>query len=375
MKIGFFSDFVLHNNIKIDKSISNKIKINDLNCLNLEAPFIKKKFKKINKGINLYNKTEDLKFLNNNKFNIVNLANNHIFDFGLDGFKYTKNILDKNNIQYFGAGENIIEASKPVIISIAQKSIAFFGFAWNFTDAINASERAYGTNPVELDFIIKLMEEYKKIDYKVAYFHFGTEFEDYPEPYHKYIIETLFNFDLLDLVIGNHSHCIQGYSDISIDQKRKLVFYSLGNFILPETKYLNKRLSFRDKSHIGYFVNVDFDNNFNYEIIPYRLINNSFEIVGLEGSEQNEVYKKIKKISGPLKFDFKEYRKFYLKNRARKTRPIFTKNKSINEIKKFCYLKMYKIRNYFYANLIKLLKIINVYQIAKTIKRKIINKH
>ena len=119
MRIGFFSDFVLHNNIKMSKFISNKIMINDFNCLNLEAPFIKKYFKNIDKGINLYNKTKNINFLIDNKFKVVNLANNHIFDFGLDGFKYTKNILDKNNIQYFGAGENIIEANKPVIINIA----------------------------------------------------------------------------------------------------------------------------------------------------------------------------------------------------------------------------------------------------------------
>lgn len=102
--------------------------------------------------------------------------------------------------------------------------------------------------------------------------HFGTEYEDYPEPYQKDIIDRLIKMDLVDIIIGNHPHCIQGYEDKKVKNKRKLIFYSLGNFILPEVKYDNKKLDFPNKSNFGFFVNIDFKNNLHYEIIPYKLM-------------------------------------------------------------------------------------------------------
>lgn len=48
--------------------------------------------------------------------NIVNLANNHTMDYGVEGLEKTINTLDENNILHFGAGENIEKASEPLIV-------------------------------------------------------------------------------------------------------------------------------------------------------------------------------------------------------------------------------------------------------------------
>lgn len=366
MKIGFFSDLVLTNDIKLSKKLDNIIKQNNFNCANLEAPFIKSKNSKIKKGINLYNKTNKLDFLKKYKFEVVNLANNHIFDFGIEGFENTKKKLSNNNIKYFGAGLNNKESFKPVIINKGNKKIGFFGFAWDFTDAINSSDKNFGTASVYINNIKKTLKQFSYLDYKIIYFHFGTEFEDYPEPYQKYMVDKLIELDLVDIIIGNHPHCIQGYEDRKIKNKRKLIFYSLGNFILPEVKYDNKKLDFPQKSNLGFFVNIDFENNLDYEIVPYKLINNSTEAIELSNKEKNMFLNEIKEISCPLKFSYHKYRKFYKKNRNRKFRPVMTKNQKINILKKNIY-------KFFESNIVNVSKKIGLYKLLRYLYRKLEN--
>ena len=47
---------------------------------------------------------ETLKFLEQINVNLLSLASNHAYDYLVDGFQYTINVLDKKNIAYIGAG-------------------------------------------------------------------------------------------------------------------------------------------------------------------------------------------------------------------------------------------------------------------------------
>lgn len=44
---------------------------------------------------------------------VATLANNHMFDFGLEGFEQTCRTLDDVGIQYLGAGHDLAEAMTP----------------------------------------------------------------------------------------------------------------------------------------------------------------------------------------------------------------------------------------------------------------------
>lgn len=270
----------------------------------------------------------------------------------------------KNNIKYFGAGLNKKRSSKPVIIDTDNKKIGFFGFQWGFTGVTYSSENNYGASPLYIKYIQKVLSEYKQLDYKVIYLHFGTEFEDYPEPYQKYIVDKLIDLDLVDIIIGNHPHCIQGYKEENIEGKKKLVFYSLGNFILPEVNYGDKKLEFPQKSKFGFFVNIDFEKNLDYAIIPYKLVNDSTKAIDLTIKERKLFFNKINKISTPLKLGYQEYKSFYKKNRNRKFRPLMTKNKKINFLKK----KIYKFIEYIIVNSSKR---IGLYKLLRYIYRKL----
>lgn len=371
MKVGFFGDLVLEKDLKIQDLIEKNIRDNDFNCLNFEAPFVTKEFIPIKKSINLYHGTENLELLKSNKFNVVNIANNHIFDFGIEAFQYTMDILQQNDIKHFGAGKNIEESSKPYVCEWNGKKMAVFGFAWDFTEAVNTYDQEYGTNPVDLETIRKIVKPYMDMDFKIAYFHFGTEYEYYPEPYQKYMIETLFNEDLLDVVIGNHPHSYQGYQEKYIKGKKKLVFYSLGNFMLPEKFYLNKRVKYNEEYHTCYYVNIDFDKNLSFELVPFKLINDSTEIRLLKDNELSDFNNHMKQISGVLTLGYKDYRRFYAKKRKRKSRPIMSENKTINSIKYKWFKIFYKTRKSIYNRIVALSKFLGIYEKLKEIRIKI----
>ena len=60
-----------------------------------------------------------VKVLNNMKSDIWNICNNHIMDAGPYGIESTLKIAKENNVQTIGAGMNINEARKPVILNEA----------------------------------------------------------------------------------------------------------------------------------------------------------------------------------------------------------------------------------------------------------------
>jgi poly-gamma-glutamate capsule biosynthesis protein CapA/YwtB (metallophosphatase superfamily) len=64
-------------------------------------------------------------------FNLANIANNHIMDYGQEAFLDTLEHLTKHKIAYFGGGRNISEARKPVILERKGTRLAFLGCSTN----------------------------------------------------------------------------------------------------------------------------------------------------------------------------------------------------------------------------------------------------
>ena len=64
---------------------------------------------------------------------VVTIANNHIFDLGEKGLVNTIRLLDENGIKHCGAGFNKEDASKPAVVEVKGKKIAFWGCMSYFT--------------------------------------------------------------------------------------------------------------------------------------------------------------------------------------------------------------------------------------------------
>lgn len=160
---------------------------------------------------------------------LVNLANNHSMDRGPDGLLDTIKHLDENGILHVGAGENIDEAYKAIIIEKKGVKIAFLGMnrvipdeSWKATKSRPGMTQVY--EPTLAVESIKLAKE--QADLVVVITHWGVEREDMPVQYQKDLARRFIDAGA-DLIVGSHPHVLQGFEQY----KGKWIAYSLGNFI------------------------------------------------------------------------------------------------------------------------------------------------
>ncbi|TIQ62071.1 MAG: CapA family protein [Mesorhizobium sp.] len=89
-------------------------------------------------------------------FNIVSRANNHTFDWGLEGMRETSQVLDQSGIVHAGAGESLAQAGAARFLETARGRVALVSFAASFTPMSRAGDPAGeapgrpGLNPLRL---------------------------------------------------------------------------------------------------------------------------------------------------------------------------------------------------------------------------------
>ena len=160
---------------------------------------------------------------------IVDLANNHCYDFGEDAFLDTLDTLDRAGIQRMGGGRNLAEASKPVYYIVEGRKIAFV--------AATRAEKNIMTPAAGKDspgvlrcydpsaFLAVIREAKQNADYVIANLHWGTENSHDLEPVQPQTARQYIDAGA-DLIIGAHAHCLQG-----IEFYRGVpIIYNLGNF-------------------------------------------------------------------------------------------------------------------------------------------------
>ena len=88
-----------------DENLKNIIENSDISICNYEASIYTKNMQPIPKaGPHVYQAKESIEYLKQSGFNIVSMANNHIYDYGQSALENTINELNKNGIDYIGAG-------------------------------------------------------------------------------------------------------------------------------------------------------------------------------------------------------------------------------------------------------------------------------
>ncbi|WP_025038525.1 CapA family protein [Bradyrhizobium sp. DOA9] len=75
-------------------------------------------------------------------FNILSYANNHAFDWGVDGMRETCRILAQNGITYAGVGENLAQAGAARFLETPRGRVALVSIAASFTPMSRACEPA-----------------------------------------------------------------------------------------------------------------------------------------------------------------------------------------------------------------------------------------
>jgi len=201
---------------------------------------------------------------------IWNICNNHIMDAGEEGIKSTLKYAKKSNAQTIGAGMNITEARKPVIINEAG-GIGLFGVGYQRACRAADNNKAGCYSWSDLSEIQNTINEIKKVcRWCVVVAHAGEEFTPLPSPYtreryHKYLEMGA------DIVVAHHPHVPMNYETVG----DKVIFYSLGNFIF-DTDYQRSQFN----TELGLLVKINFnEDEFFFEPMGLEIKRDSEQVV------------------------------------------------------------------------------------------------
>lgn len=159
---------------------------------------------------------------------VVTLANNHIMDQQEQGLQSTMSILTQNGIQYVGAGSNLNEARKQIIIDEGGYKVGIYACCEK--EFSFATEKTAGANVFDpLETLDDISELRKKCNYLVVLFHSGMEMYPYPTPYQQRVCRKMCEKGA-DFVVCQHSHII-GCEEKCAGGR---IVYGQGNFLLDD---------------------------------------------------------------------------------------------------------------------------------------------
>ncbi|MGE5406716.1 MAG: CapA family protein [Methanosarcina sp.] len=234
--------------------------------INLECP-ITRKGKPISGKVNISVAENHLKKIFGQNLLAVNLGNNHIMDYGLQGLFSTLKEIDETGTDYFGINFPDNESHNPLVVDFRGRKIAFLSIISESTSPlVEFDDFNYLTISDQCEVLRKVNAAKKQADRIVVYMHWGTADSSYPN--RENIIEARNLIDAgVDIVVGTHAHAPQAVEKY----KKGLIAYNLGNFIMPAFRntpsffdedgnalsYYNKRLMLWNRISWGLEVDIE----------------------------------------------------------------------------------------------------------------------
>lgn len=235
---GDLAPVTIGENLRLSNSIKCWISDHEFGVVNLEAPLSMKAFYPFEQNkIVLRMEPKLIEVLRSLNIGGVCLANNHIFDCGIEGFDDTCTLLKKCGIGHFGAGRNIDDATRPWRMEIADVDCAFLGFCSPYTSPIFcATKNTPGVALLDREIAeTSICRLRKEVEFICVLVHWGEEYHTMPSPYQVQWFNIMRRAGA-DLIVGHHSHVIQ--PDAIVD--KCWVSFGLGNMIFDDV-YLPNR--------------------------------------------------------------------------------------------------------------------------------------
>lgn len=163
----------------------------------------------------------------------VCLANNHIMDYGSQGFFDTLAALRSEGIAYFGAGTLEENCNNPLVLQMGGLRVGIFGYVCASAHPMFAQGSSPGVLPLELPRISEDIRAAKSrgIQRVVIMLHWGMEQVHLPRPEDVKTAMAIVELGA-DLIVGHHSHTVQPIQMY----KGKTICYGLGNCIFPDVE-------------------------------------------------------------------------------------------------------------------------------------------
>ncbi len=214
----------------LDGNLKDFFKANDATVINYENPITACRITR-KKRLAHRSDPEALNFIKSNFNNpVLSFANNHLMDYGYIGMIDTIENTEAAGLPYIGAGRNIDEASKMIVLG---DDIKIGIMSMQYKKYMVANDIHGGPFHESSDeYIKKRVEEFRsKVDWLVLVYHGGDEFLYSPMPYIRKLLKKYLDWGC-DVIVAHHPHVVQGFEYVG----KKAIFYSLGNFIF-DTDY------------------------------------------------------------------------------------------------------------------------------------------
>lgn len=281
---GSYDDIIDKNGFEYPlKNVLDYFQNDDITVANLETTLTNSDVRAV-KEFKFKGKPEYTNILSKGSVEVVNISNNHIYDYLEKGFKDTISNLESSNIGFFGQGEKFIKEVKGV-------KIGFLGYT-GWSDEKNVKDKIY-------DDIQELKKQCRII---VVSFHWGIERDNYPNTTQTNLGRFCIDSGA-DLVLGHHPHVIQGIETY----KGKHIVYSMGNFTYGGHKNPADKdtFIFRENFIIS-GENTDLGES---EVVPCLISStksyNNYQPTPLLGDEAIQVMDRLRLYSSSLQYGYK----------------------------------------------------------------------
>lgn len=224
-------------------------------------------------------------------FSAVTLGNNHMFDFGVEAFRQTAGVLDRQGIGRTGAGMTKEEAEAPLIMEAKGVCIAIVNISEG--EDLTAAGPGPGVAGWDIEGACARIRALKKdmtraVHAVIAVVHCGLEYIPFAPEYVTQAFRELADAGA-DAVLGHHPHVPQGL----FFHKNTPVCCSLGNFVFYQpTNFFWRKIGYLVRLHVSQKGLARLD------IEPYRIHDQGVQM--LAGPDREYFFKRFRQISNPL---------------------------------------------------------------------------
>ena len=257
-------------------------------------------------------------------FNVACLANNHIKDYGEAGIRDTLSYLEEKKILSLGAGTNIDEARKELIVQDSSRKIAIINCCEN--EYSIAGSNSAGANPLnEMILAGEIRRLKKENDHVLVIYHGGLEHFPLPTPDMRSRCRFLVESGA-DAVICHHQHISCAFEEY----QGRLICYGLGNFYNPSPHFSSQDWN------TGMMVEISFESGrLEYRIIPVKQSGTSLNM--LSGSDSKKFNDRISDLNRIVSNDMElenRFREFIHEKRYRYYSLLKGEGKLIRKLRK-----------------------------------------